>query len=131
MFLWIHSGNIVFKFNLVRHLANIHNIGVKWINCPHCKFKTKTKNTLKNHLARELLLIESSDWQFLITTWSNRDYAENRIALHYENFNRLYDIANKYTNGKNIDESELNFLGIIESVDDIFEASDLEPFAKK
>lgn len=30
-----------------------------------------------------------------------------------------------------IDESELNFLGIIESVDDIFEASDLELFTKK
>src|SRR5438552_3066279 len=27
---------------------------------------------------RELLLLEASDWQFLITTWSARDYAERR-----------------------------------------------------
>jgi len=82
-------------------------------------------------MARELLLLESSDWQFLITTWSARDYAENRIALHYENFNRLYNMANTYANGQNVDEGEWYFLGSIEANDDLFEALDLEPFAKK
>jgi len=78
-----------------------------------------------------LLLLESSDWQFLITTWSARDYAENRVALHYENFNRLYNMASRYGSGQNVDEGEWHFLGTIEAVDDIFEALDLEPFAKK
>ena len=82
-------------------------------------------------MARELLLLESSDWQFLITTWSARDYAENRIGLHYENFNGLYNMANKYASGQNVDEGEWHFLGTIEAVDDIFEALDLAPFAKK
>ena len=82
-------------------------------------------------MARELLLLESSDWQFLITTWSARDYAENRIALHYDNFTRLYNMANTYANGQNVDEGEWHFLGSIEANDDLFEALDLEPFAKK
>ena len=82
-------------------------------------------------LARELLLLESSDWQFLITTWSARDYAENRVALHYENFTRLYDMASAYGQGKNVDEGEWHFLGTLESADGIFKDIDLEPFAKK
>jgi len=82
-------------------------------------------------MARELLLLQSSDWQFLITTWSARDYAENRVALHYENFNRLYNMANTYANGQNVEEGEWHFLGTIEYNDELFEALDLEPFAKK
>jgi len=32
--------------------------------------------------ARELLLAEASDWQFIITTGAATDYAERRFALH-------------------------------------------------
>ncbi|MFX0186255.1 MAG: 1,4-alpha-glucan branching protein domain-containing protein [Candidatus Hodarchaeota archaeon] len=82
-------------------------------------------------LARELLLLESSDWQFLITTWSARDYAENRVALHYENFNRLYGMASKYGRGQHVDKGEWHFLGTLEANDGIFMDLDLEPFTKK
>ena len=94
---------------------------------------TADENLLKilKQMARELLLLESSDWQFLISTWSARDYAENRMALHYENFNRLYDMASRYSAGKNVDEGEWHFLGILEANDGIFMDLDLEPFAKK
>lgn len=37
-------------------------------------------------LARELLLLESSDWQFLISTIAAADYAELRLRLHYNDF---------------------------------------------
>ncbi len=40
-------------------------------------------------LCRELLLLESSDWQFLITTGAARDYAEARFITHNEQFNEL------------------------------------------
>ncbi len=43
--------------------------------------------------ARELMLLQASDWQFLITTWSARDYAEMRVAEHVEAFERLTAIA--------------------------------------
>ena len=36
-----------------------------------------------------------------------------------------------YANGQNVDEGEWHFLGFIEANDDLFEALDLEPFAKK
>jgi 1,4-alpha-glucan branching enzyme len=40
-------------------------------------------------LCRELLLLESSDWQFLITTGAARDYAEKRFNDHLSQFNEL------------------------------------------
>ncbi len=105
----------------------------------------KTENIMKKHgrtedenlkkilkqLARESLLLQSSDWQFLITTWSARDYAENRVSLHYENYSRLYKMAEKYANGEYVEEGEWHFLGSLEVNDGIFPDIDLEPFAKK
>ncbi|MHA1339828.1 MAG: 1,4-alpha-glucan branching protein domain-containing protein [Promethearchaeota archaeon] len=83
--------------------------------------------TLKQ-LCRELLLLESSDWQFLITTWSARDYAEQRISLHYENYNRLYNMAIKYIKGENLEEGDWAFLGKLEQEDNIFPELNLNAF---
>lgn len=82
-------------------------------------------------MVRESLLLQSSDWPFLITTWSARDYAENRVALHYENFNRLYKIAEAYGSGQQINEGEWHFLGTLEENDGIFKNIDLTPFIPK
>ena len=41
--------------------------------------------------ARELLLLESSDWPFLITTGQAKDYAVERFDQHTERFNTLAD----------------------------------------
>jgi 1,4-alpha-glucan branching enzyme len=48
-----------------------------------------------NQAGRELLLVESSDWPFLITTWQARDYATNRFQDHLERFHRLADMAER------------------------------------
>ncbi len=45
--------------------------------------------------ARELLLLQASDWQFLISTFSARDYAELRVARHAEDFRRLAAVARR------------------------------------
>ncbi len=50
--------------------------------------------------SRELLLLQASDWQFLITTWSARDYAERRVAEHYADFKRLAEMARTLTGGE-------------------------------
>lgn len=50
-------------------------------------------------LARELLLLESSDWPFLITTASARDYAEARVKLHGDAFDRLLAVADRAIGG--------------------------------
>jgi 1,4-alpha-glucan branching enzyme len=47
---------------------------------------TPTGTRIVKQLCRELLLLESSDWQFLITTGPARDYAEARIMTHVDQF---------------------------------------------
>jgi 1,4-alpha-glucan branching enzyme len=44
---------------------------------------------IAKQMARELLLLESSDWQFLITTAAARDYAEKRFHGHLHEFAEL------------------------------------------
>ena len=41
--------------------------------------------------ARELLLAQASDWQFIISTGAVPDYAERRFRLHCEDTSRLLD----------------------------------------
>jgi len=43
--------------------------------------------------ARELLLAEASDWQFLISTFAARDYAEIRFEDHVSRLERLLTMA--------------------------------------
>jgi 1,4-alpha-glucan branching enzyme len=40
-------------------------------------------NRILKQFIREKFLLESSDWPFLISTWTARDYSENRAAEHY------------------------------------------------
>jgi 1,4-alpha-glucan branching enzyme len=47
--------------------------------------------------ARELLLLQSSDWPFLVTTGQAREYAVQRFLQHVERFNTLVDQAGKTT----------------------------------
>ncbi|HLZ72266.1 MAG TPA: 1,4-alpha-glucan branching protein domain-containing protein [Dehalococcoidia bacterium] len=46
-----------------------------------------------NQCARELLLLESSDWPFLVTTGQAREYAIERFESHVDRFNRLAAFA--------------------------------------
>jgi 1,4-alpha-glucan branching enzyme len=42
--------------------------------------------------ARELLLLESSDWPFLVTTGQAKEYAVQRFTEHVDRFNELADL---------------------------------------
>ena len=42
-----------------------------------------------NQAARELVLLEASDWEFLYTTGQARQYAGDRFSEHVERFNDL------------------------------------------
>lgn len=46
-----------------------------------------------NQAARELLLSQSSDWSFLISTGQAREYAERRFLEHVDNFYQMVRIA--------------------------------------
>ena len=42
--------------------------------------------------ARELLLLESSDWPFLVTTGQAKEYASQRFQTHVQRFQQLADL---------------------------------------
>jgi len=83
-----------------------------------------------NQMGRELLLLQSSDWQFLISTWAARDYAEGRLAVHNENFKALADMAKKTADGENLGEGEKNLLEKICEVDSLFQDLDFRLWLK-
>jgi len=49
------------------------------------------ERTVLDQAARELLLLQSSDWPFLVTTGQAREYAIQRFRQHVERFNSLLD----------------------------------------
>jgi 1,4-alpha-glucan branching enzyme len=76
-------------------------------------------------LCRELLLLESSDWQFLITTGAARDYAELRFQTHSDQFNELKAIWLAYEADDSITLEQEERLAAIELRDSIF--PDIDP----
>ena len=77
--------------------------------------------------ARELLLLESSDWPFLISTGQARDYAGNRFQGHLARFNHLGHICD----AGEVSEGDLNFLNTIAEMDNPFPDIDYRAFAER
>jgi 1,4-alpha-glucan branching enzyme len=75
-----------------------------------------------NQAARELLLAESSDWAFIITTATSVHYARKRFRDHIHRFNRLFEMLNQGA----IDEQ---WLSDVESKDTIFQEIDYSVYA--
>jgi 1,4-alpha-glucan branching enzyme len=74
-----------------------------------------------NQAARELLLAQSSDWAFIMTTRTMVEYAEKRTNDHITRFNRLYDSIKS----NQVDD---NYLKDIEWRDNIFPGIDFRAF---
>ena len=74
---------------------------------------------------RELLLLQASDWQFLITTRAARDYAERRVAEHYAEFKRLSEMARTLADGHPLSEEAADTLRRLEREDFVFQPLDL------
>jgi 1,4-alpha-glucan branching enzyme len=75
---------------------------------------------------RELMLTQSSDWQFLIYTNASKDYAEQRFFFHHSDFNRLCDLALKFAAEHNLTNDEWLYITEIEERDNIFPELKLE-----
>ncbi|MBI5189744.1 MAG: DUF1957 domain-containing protein [Nitrospirae bacterium] len=76
-------------------------------------------------VARELLLMQSSDWQFLISTRSAADYASTRLARHHADFMRLSVMARRLAAGIRLLESDMEFLSEVMERDRLFD--DIDP----
>ncbi|MBQ3834176.1 MAG: DUF1957 domain-containing protein [Elusimicrobia bacterium] len=81
------------------------------------------KLRLLNQAARELVLAQSSDWAFIMTTGTMVEYAEKRTKEHIYNFTTLY---NQIKNNS-IDEG---FLSNLEYRDNIFPEIDYKVYIK-
>jgi 1,4-alpha-glucan branching enzyme len=71
-------------------------------------------------MARELLLLQASDWQFLITTQAARDYAETRFAAHYADVTRLGRLARQCAGSDPATEDDVRFVEAKEAQDAVF-----------
>jgi 1,4-alpha-glucan branching enzyme len=80
---------------------------------------------LLKQCARSLLLLEASDWQFLISTFSARDYAELRLTVHNDDFRRLAAMTRRYAADRDLPPEDWNFLHFCRERDDIF--PDVDP----
>jgi 1,4-alpha-glucan branching enzyme len=80
---------------------------------------------IAQQLCRELLLLESSDWQFLITTGAARDYAEVRFLTHNDQFNELKNFWQTLQSTGSISEDQERRLAEIQTRDSIF--PDIDP----
>jgi len=70
------------------------------------------------HLAaRELLLLQSSDWQFLISTRAARDYAELRFSHHLSTFNHIVELIRKQERREDLTQDDWKYIGEAEARD--------------
>jgi len=69
---------------------------------------------------RELLLVQSSDWQFLIHTQSAKDYAEQRFTNHHSDFNKLCELTEKISETGAISNEDEKYLDETEQRNSLF-----------
>ena len=77
-----------------------------------------------NQAARELLLAQSSDWAFIITTGTMVQYAVKRFKDHIHRFTKLYEMLET----GEVDET---WLADVESKDTIFQEIDYRVYAPR
>ncbi|WP_457681504.1 glycoside hydrolase family 57 protein [Thermovibrio sp.] len=79
---WVNGENDWIYYHLTAMALKLNGYKEKFSPTP---FNTR----ILNQMLRELLLAQSSDWPFLITTKTAREYAERRLKEHITNFKWL------------------------------------------
>ena len=80
---------------------------------------------------RELLLLQASDWPFMIGTGSTPDHARQRSSRHFANFQHCRLMAERYLTDEVIAEQEWRLLAEEEQQDALFPALDPRVFWEK
>ncbi len=80
-----------------------------------------------NQAARESLLLESSDWPFLISTGQAKEYASGRFQQHLARFNHLAAIADSGV----VTDTDIRFLTGIADLDNPFPDIDYRIFGAR
>ncbi|MBY8983315.1 MAG: DUF1957 domain-containing protein, partial [Candidatus Lokiarchaeota archaeon] len=79
-------------------------------------------------MARELLLMEGSDWPFLLYTKQAKEYANKRFHSHHQRFNKLLWAAKDFNDKNRI---SIEFLEEVESIDSCFQELNLDNFKQR
>ncbi|HET6401205.1 MAG TPA: 1,4-alpha-glucan branching protein domain-containing protein [Candidatus Kapabacteria bacterium] len=66
--------------------------------------------TILEQAARELLLVEASDWQFVISTGGAIEYSKERFGRHCELLGQLLDMEEKYESDGGLNEDDTKVL---------------------
>jgi 1,4-alpha-glucan branching enzyme len=69
----------------------------QWMSAATHQALTPFQQAAIAQAARELMLMQASDWPFLITTHQAKDYATGRFKDHLANFNQLLDCLESNT----------------------------------
>jgi 1,4-alpha-glucan branching enzyme len=80
-----------------------------------------------NQAARELLLLEASDWPFLVSTGQAKEYAIGRFQQHMARFNHLAAMADAGV----VSEEDKRFLSTIVELDNPFPEIDYRVFKER
>lgn len=78
---------------------------------------------------REFMLLQASDWQFLITTQSAKDYAQQRFIGHNADFTRLCEILDSYAETGELSPEQETWIADVEQRDSIFAELQIEWWA--
>ena len=82
-FTWLNADTRWIWPVIHRVEATMEEVADRWANAP------AGERPVLQQIAREALLLQASDWPFLITTGQARDYATERFTHHVERFDRL------------------------------------------
>jgi 1,4-alpha-glucan branching enzyme len=81
-----------------------------------------------NQAARELVLLQSSDWPFLVTTGQAKEYAVERFNEHVARFKELVELADQ---GTPLTNDQVAFVGGLRDRDNPFPDIDYRVFAAR
>lgn len=113
---WLNGGNDW----IYRHL-HVMAIRMEEAAQRYSQERNHIKIRMLNQLLRELLLAQSSDWAFLMTTQTAMEYSIRRTKEHIANFTRLYELITT-------DTQDIGYLEWLEYKNSIFLEIDYRVF---
>jgi len=126
-FIWLNEQNEWTWKHIYESEEKMTGLARFWMDNPD-RHDSQLEEIIKQ-AARELMLMSASDWQFLISTFAARDYAELRLNEHYQDFKRLAAIADRRISKGEITEADIIFLSDCKARDRLFEEIEIGWFA--
>jgi len=127
-YIWLNKHNEWTWKHIYESEARMCELARFWMDNPG-RHTSELEGVLKQ-AARELMLMSASDWQFLISTFAARDYAELRLTEHYEDFKRLAFLADKLIAGEPVSDGDRQYYRDCATRDTLFPELELEWFAR-